>query len=470
MTFLDLFSLGFMQRALLAAVFTGLAAPAVGTYLVQRRLALMGDGIGHVAVTGVAVGLVTGTSPTWTAVVVAVLGAVAIEVIRERGHTNGDVALALLFYGGLAGGVLHDRSRREGRGQSAAVPLRLDHHDHQPPTSSPRWLLAAVVVVVCVGLSPQLFAVAQDQEFARVAGLRVRAYNVLVAVLAAVSVTVAMRTVGLLLVSALMVVPVATAQQLTRSFRTTLGAAMALGVVASLGGLVLSAYASFHATWHPGRRSCCWRSPASWCTWPVGVWLRHRQRLTAPFPSRAMTTRARPRGRAPARPRPRLRAPGRAARGPRRLRARRAPARSRTESTMTSTDSADPSGGPLRPTRQRRAVAEAMASFDDFRSAQEIHELLAERGETVGLATVYRTLQRLAEAGEIDMLRTEDGEAIYRRCSDSHHHHLVCRGCGRTVEVEGPAVERWTRAIADEHGFADVSHELEIFGTCPSCA
>src|SRR6476661_8811671 len=106
MTFLDLFALDFMQRALVAAVFTGLAAPAIGTFIVQRRLALLGDGIGHVAVTGVALGLLTGTSPTWTAVVVAVLGAVLIEVIRERGHTNGDVALALLFYGGLAGGVL----------------------------------------------------------------------------------------------------------------------------------------------------------------------------------------------------------------------------------------------------------------------------------------------------------------------------------------------------------------------------
>jgi zinc transport system permease protein len=104
--FLDLLGLGFMQRAILAAVFTGLAAPAVGTYLVQRRLALMGDGIGHVAVTGVAIGLLTGASPTWTAVVVAVIGAIVIEVIRERGHANGDVALALLFYGGLAGGVL----------------------------------------------------------------------------------------------------------------------------------------------------------------------------------------------------------------------------------------------------------------------------------------------------------------------------------------------------------------------------
>ena len=110
-----------------------------------------------------------------------------------------------------------------------------------------------------------------------------------------------------------------------------------------------------------------------------------------------------------------------------------------------------------------------MASFDDFRSAQEIHDLLGRRGDPVGLATVYRTLQRLAEAGEVDMLRSEDGEAIYRRCSDTHHHHLVCRTCGATVEVEGPAVERWTSSIAGEHGYSDVSHNLEIFGTCPDC-
>jgi Fur family ferric uptake transcriptional regulator len=135
---------------------------------------------------------------------------------------------------------------------------------------------------------------------------------------------------------------------------------------------------------------------------------------------------------------------------------------------MTSTD-ATTGGSSMRPTRQRLAVVEAMASFDDFRSAQEIHDLLGRRGEAVGLATVYRTLQRLAEAGDVDMLRTEDGEAIYRRCSDSHHHHLVCRDCGRTVEVEGPAVERWTRSIAAEHGYAEVSHTLEIFGTCPDC-
>jgi zinc transport system permease protein len=281
---MDLFALPFMQRAILAALFTGLAAPAVGTYLVQRRLALMGDGLGHVAVTGVALGLLTGTSPTWTAVAVAVLGAVLIEVIRERGHTNGDVALALLFYGGLAGGVL-----LTGLGGQSANLLQEYLFGSITTISAGDVLvtmtLAAVVVVVAVGLSPQLFAVAQDQEFARVAGLNVRAYNLLVAVLAAVSVTVAMRTVGLLLVSALMVVPVATSQQLTRSFRATLAAAMALGTLASVGGLVVSAFASFHARVAPGPTIVLLALAGFVVTWPVGAWLRHRERLRAPFPA-----------------------------------------------------------------------------------------------------------------------------------------------------------------------------------------
>ena len=124
---------------------------------------------------------------------------------------------------------------------------------------------------------------------------------------------------------------------------------------------------------------------------------------------------------------------------------------------------------PLRPTRQRTAVVEALSSFEDFRSAQEIHDLLGRGPTPVGLATVYRTLNALVESAEVDLLRTEDGEAIYRRCSQSHHHHLVCRSCGATVEVDGPAVERWTQSIAAEHGYAEVSHTLEIFGTCSTC-
>lgn len=123
-----------------------------------------------------------------------------------------------------------------------------------------------------------------------------------------------------------------------------------------------------------------------------------------------------------------------------------------------------------RPTRQRRAVAAALRSSEEFRSAQEIHDALRHDGENVGLSTVYRTLQALADSGEVDTLRTDDGEALYRRCSTGHHHHLVCRVCGRTVEVEGPAVERWAAGVATQHGFADVSHSVEVFGTCPDCA
>jgi Fur family ferric uptake transcriptional regulator len=123
-----------------------------------------------------------------------------------------------------------------------------------------------------------------------------------------------------------------------------------------------------------------------------------------------------------------------------------------------------------RSTRQRAAVAAALAEADEFRSAQELHDMLKHRGDSVGLTTVYRTLQSLADAGEVDVLRTSEGEAVYRRCStDDHHHHLVCRSCGKAVEVEGPAVEKWAEAIAKEHGFVDIGHTVEIFGTCADC-
>src|SRR5688572_20459502 len=124
----------------------------------------------------------------------------------------------------------------------------------------------------------------------------------------------------------------------------------------------------------------------------------------------------------------------------------------------------------LRRTRQRAAVSALLRELDGFHSAQDLHVMLRERGEQVGLTTVYRTLQGLADAGEVDVMRLPGGDHLYRRCSDGHHHHLVCRGCGRTVEVLGPAVETWATKVADEHGFVDVAHTLEIFGTCRECA
>ncbi len=122
-----------------------------------------------------------------------------------------------------------------------------------------------------------------------------------------------------------------------------------------------------------------------------------------------------------------------------------------------------------RSTRQRRAVSALVGELAGFSSAQQIHAQLESRGQNVGLSTVYRTLQSMADAGEVDALRADDGETLYRNCSRGHHHHLVCRSCARTVEVEGPVVEQWADKIAEENGFADVSHTLEIFGTCAAC-
>jgi zinc transport system permease protein len=232
-----LFAYPYMQYALLGALVTGLAAPALGTYLVQRRLALIGDGIGHVALTGVAVGLLTSQSPVLTAMAAAAAGAVAVELVRERGRTSGDVALAILFYGGIAGGVfLVNLSANQSNASLMAYlfgsPLTISREDLLVMA-----VLGGVVLAVSVGLRPWLFAVCQDEEFARVSGLPVRPLNLLIAVTTAVTVTVSMRAVGLLLVSALMVVPVATAQLVAGGFRATQHLAMAIGVAAAGGGV-----------------------------------------------------------------------------------------------------------------------------------------------------------------------------------------------------------------------------------------
>jgi Fur family ferric uptake transcriptional regulator len=123
-----------------------------------------------------------------------------------------------------------------------------------------------------------------------------------------------------------------------------------------------------------------------------------------------------------------------------------------------------------RRTRQRIAVMDLLERLDEFCSAQDIHAQLRTAGSGVGLTTVYRTLQSLADSGQVDVIRTDDGEARYRRCTSEHHHHLVCRSCGRTLEVDSPAVEKWADQVAASHGFTEVSHTLEIYGLCSECS
>lgn len=240
---LELLDYGFMQRALLAALLIGVTAPAVGVHVVQRRLALIGDGMGHVALAGVAVGVLTTGAPVLTALVTAVVGAVVVELVRARGRTGGDVALAILFYGGIAAGVVIISQAEGGTPANLTAYLFGAITTTTPGDLVVFAVLTGIVLVATVGLAPRLFAVSNDEEYARAAGLHVLSLNLLLAVMVASTVVISMRVVGLLLVSALMVVPVATAQLLTGSFRATLLAAMGIGLVVSVGGVATSYYA-----------------------------------------------------------------------------------------------------------------------------------------------------------------------------------------------------------------------------------
>ncbi|WP_058044530.1 metal ABC transporter permease [Streptomyces roseifaciens] len=240
---MDILDLAFMQRALLAALLVGVTAPAIGTYLVQRRQALMGDGLGHVALTGVGLGFLLNSSPVWMATAVCIAGAVVMELIRWYGRTRGDIALAMLFYGGMAGGVMLMNLSDNGSSANLSSYLFGSIATVSEEDIVAICILAAFVILTTVGLRRQLFAICQDEEFARVTGLPVRLLNLLVAVTAAVTVTVAMRVVGLLLVSALMVIPVAASQQITRSFKATFALAVGIGVTVTLSGTATSYYA-----------------------------------------------------------------------------------------------------------------------------------------------------------------------------------------------------------------------------------
>jgi zinc transport system permease protein len=237
---IDVLSSSILQRALLGVLITGLIAPSLGIYLVQRRMSLIGDGIGHIALTGVGLGLLTGNQPVYTAVIVAIIGSIAVELVRSRGRTSGDQALAILFYGGISGGVF-----LVGLAPNKTNASLMTYLFGSPLTTKRADLvvmavLGAVVLAVTLGLRPWLFAICQDEEYAKVAGLPVRLLNLLLAVMAAVTVTVAMRAVGLLLVSALMVVPVAMAQQLARGFSSTMAISMLGGLAAGLIGFDMS--------------------------------------------------------------------------------------------------------------------------------------------------------------------------------------------------------------------------------------
>ncbi|MDD7384278.1 MAG: metal ABC transporter permease [Actinomycetaceae bacterium] len=244
----DMLASPLMQRALIVAVLVGFSAPIVGTYLVQRSMALMGDGIGHISLTGVALGWIVGAAigiePVDAlaipgAVVASIAGATLIELLRLRGHTGSDVALAMLFYGGIAGGVILIRIAG---GTTTNLTSYLFGSIATVSTSDVYYTIGLAVVIVAIGLGLRgpLFALSHDEEFARASGLRVAALNIVVAVLAALTVSVSMRVVGVLLVSAIMIVPVAIAQLVSHSFVNTMRIATVIGIIATIAGLVIT--------------------------------------------------------------------------------------------------------------------------------------------------------------------------------------------------------------------------------------
>ncbi|WP_109473527.1 metal ABC transporter permease [Ornithinimicrobium cavernae] len=239
----EILSYDFMRNALLAALLVGAVAPLVGIFLVQRRLSLIGDGLGHVALAGVAVGVLLDNQPIITALIAAVFAGVAIELIRVRGRTSGDIALAVMFYGGIAAGVVI--INRVDGSQSSNLTSYLFGAITTTSTGDliVFGVLSAVIIGVTLALRHRLFLAAGDEEYARASGLPVMALNITLSVLTAVTVVVSMRVVGLLLISALMIVPNAASQQVARSFRSATLWAVLFGMLSAVGGVVTSFYA-----------------------------------------------------------------------------------------------------------------------------------------------------------------------------------------------------------------------------------
>ena len=454
----ELLTFDFMQRALLAALLVG-----------TRRPAWSGSSSSSAGCPSSATAW--GTSPWPASPSACVTGAAPVLDRPRRRRRRGRRHRA------APGPRAHQRRRRPGRdllrrhrrrrrhhqqvarrhaGQPHDVPLRRDHSRPAAATSASSPRSPSLVVVTTWALRPRLFAVANDEEYARAVGMPVLPLNIMLAVLTAVTVVVAMRVVGLLLISALMIVPNAAAQLLAPQL--PLSDALRCGhrrrLVASVGGVAPPST----PTPRPGAPSSCSPSPSSSLTRGHRTGLRGRLRARRHRGGRARTRTStassaatrrcarRPRRLPPRRP------PARPARGPLRRARRSTPTTTRHPSRAAPTGRARrreamsrlTEHGPARRPGSRRRWPSCSDGTDDFTSAQDLHARLRERGQTVGLATVYRTLQSMADAGEVDVLRTDDGEAVYRACSHRHHHHhLVCRACGRTVEVEGPAVERW---------------------------
>lgn len=237
---MDLLEFDFMRHALLAALLVGATAPLVGVFIVQRRMALVGDGLGHVALAGVALGVLTQSNPVWVALVVAVAAGLIIELLRSVGKAESDVVMALLFYGGIAGGVVLMSKAPPSSSTNLIAYLFGSILTTQTSDLIAFGVLSVTVLLAVALLGQRLFSVGNDEEFARAMGMPVLPLNLILSAITAATVVLSMRVIGLLLISALLVLPVAIAQQYATSFRLTVIFSILIGAVMSVGGTTMS--------------------------------------------------------------------------------------------------------------------------------------------------------------------------------------------------------------------------------------
>ena len=421
------FDLAFMQRALAAGLVVGAFAPLIGTFLVQKRMSLIGDGIGHVAFAGVGAGLLLGIWPVWTALLFGVVGALGVDFLRSRGKASGDVALALFFYSGIALGVVLISL---GGGLNANILTYLFGQPLTVTASEIRVIaaLGAAIAIAMWTVRRVMFAVVTDEDWSRVAGLPTGFMNSLLAVLTACAVVAAMRVVGILLVAALMVLPVASAQLLARSFRATLLWSVGIGMGSVVVGLTASRIWNLapERCDRPGRRAV----------------LRHRLDRQAVGAANPATGGARMSPAVETRPvhqevAERLRRAGQ------------------------------------RYTPQRRRLIDILARAGDPLTIPEI----IRRHRGLPQSSVYRNLGDLEDVGVVRRISTDEDFGRYELTEDltGHHHHLVCSSCGRTTDITLAAglerdLDTALDAVAREADFADVGHRLDLIGTCADCA
>ena len=432
-----------VHNALIAGAVLGVLGGVVGVLVITRDLPFAVHGISELSFAGAAAALLLGVSVVVGSLAGSVLAALIIGLVGNRARDRNSVIGVMMPFG-LGLGILF-LSLYTGRaankfglltGQIVAVD-----------TTNLRALII-VAVIVLLGLAviwrPLMFA-SVDTDVAAARGVPIRVLGAVFMVLLGCVVALSVQVVGALLVLALLCTPAAAALRVTASPVLVVVLSVVFATTATVGGIFVALGTDI----------------------PISPYVTTISFLDLPgLPARWLGPGATGRV-AAARDR-------RTDRGTRARRGHRARAGREVglhpESVPRSGANVTSIGVGARSTKQRAALDHVLDELDGFHTAQQLHAILVERGDKVGIATVYRSLQLLVDAGLVDVIHGDEGEASYRRCSTRHHHHLVCRVCGRAVEAQAPAVEIWVDAMAAEHGFTDVSHDLEIFGTCSHCS